>query len=213
MKLNLISGILSFNDFTFNRNNKVFLIPAWPSNRIYELENHVPQAIGFVEMDSILYVKRPPVKSFDSKILFALIETYDPLTWCLIFISILLVLVVLTGSFINNKRSKFSSNSSNKFSLTNLFGNSIYFTCFSPIQTIPVSRFPKSRLLTVVWLIAAFFLVRFFSSDLLNALSQVIPLDKIDNFDELCLRKDLPIKIIGKLITNIYTITSIISFN
>ena len=213
MKLNLISGILSFNDFTFNRNNKVFLIPAWPSNRIYELENHVPQAIGFVEMDSILYVKRPPVKSFDSKILFALIETYDPLTWCLIFISILLVLVVLTGSFFNNKRSKFSSNSSNKFNLTNLFGNSFYFTWFSPIQTIPVSRFPKSRLLTVVWLIAAFFLIRFFSSDLLNALSQVIPWDKIDNFDELCLRKDLPIKIIGKLITNIYTITSIISFN
>ena len=161
-------------------------------------------------MDSILYVKRPPVKSFDSKILFALIETYDLLTWCLILVSILLVL--MAGSFINNKRSKFNSNSSNKFSLTNFFGNQIYFTWFSPIQTIPMNRFPKSRLLTVVWLIAAFFLVRFFSSDLLNVFSQVIPWDKIDNFDELCSRKDLPIKIIGKLITTICIITSIISF-
>ncbi len=76
----------------------------------------------------------------------------------------------------------------------------IYFYLNSALF-VPVSRdripVKTGRILAAIWLLSLFFLVRFFTSDMLAHLTIRISAKLIDSVEDLCEQKDIPITLMS----------------
>jgi hypothetical protein len=168
--------------------NKLLLIPT--ASQIFEVKDpsELIGPVSTLDFNHVLY--RTQGKEGDEDFKVSFLNSFDCLTWSCILLSLLLQIItnfvidyVSTQSVFMNKISLFSSQ--------------IYFYCNSMIVSLSRRYFPvgKGRITAAGWLIGLFFLVRFFTSDMLALLSIKVPETVINTVEDLCARKDVPIKV------------------
>jgi len=174
--------------------NKLLLIPLTVT--LFQITNptELIGPIHIVERNHVLYWNKIRFDHGRDKV--SLLSTFDFITWWLIFISIFgLIFTDLMIDLILKRYHlmSFTTKISMALSKIHFYLNSALFV---PVirDRIPVKT---GRVLAAVWLLSLFFLVRFFTSDMLAHLTIRMPSKVIDSVEDLCENEHIPIRLIS----------------